>query len=191
MLLEGCGTSPVLMLGKRCSHTWRAANPGWPRDGSKPASSLEKQQAYSNERPEGVGEYMSKTLAQKVDWLFNTRRNAQGRQFTYGQVQRATGNRITASYVWKLRTGAMSNPGLSALEALASFFEVPLDYFAEGGEYLEPSLSVVKMPLEDKVAREDAIQLVKEGASKLPDDKLRAVIEVVEYLRAHEEAAKI
>jgi transcriptional regulator with XRE-family HTH domain len=85
----------------------------------------------------------------------------------------------------------MSNPGLSALEALASFFEVPLDYFAEGGEYLEPSLSVVKLPLEDKVAREDALQMVKEGASKLPDDKLRAVIEVVEYLRAHEEPAKI
>ena len=134
---------------------------------------------------------MSKTLAQKVDWLFTTRRNAQGRHFTYGQVQRATGNCITASYVWKLRTGAMSNPGLSALEALASFFEVPLDYFAEGGEYLEPSLSVVKLPLEDKVAREDALQMVKEGASKLPDDKLRAVIEVVEYLRAHEEPAKI
>ncbi len=138
-----------------------------------------------------MGEYMNKTLAQKVDWLFNTRRNAQGRQFTYGQVQRATGNRITASYVWKLRTGAMSNPGLSALEALASFFEVPLDYFADGGEYLEPSLSVVKLPLEDKVAREDALQMVKEGASKLPDDKLRAVIEVVEYLRAHEEPSKI
>jgi transcriptional regulator with XRE-family HTH domain len=134
---------------------------------------------------------MSKTLAQKVDWLFSSRRNAQGRQFTYGQVQRATGNRITASYVWKLRTGAMSNPGLSALEALASFFEVPLDYFAEGGEYLEPSLSMLKLPLDDSVTREDALELVKQSASKLPGDKLRAVVEVVEYLRAHDEPAKI
>jgi transcriptional regulator with XRE-family HTH domain len=134
---------------------------------------------------------MSKTLAQKVDWLFSSRRNAQGRQFTYGQVQRATGNRITASYVWKLRTGAMSNPGLSALEALASFFEVPLDYFAEGGEYLEPSLSMMKLPLDDSVTREDALELVKQSASKLPGDKLRAVVEVVEYLRAHDEPAKI
>lgn len=134
---------------------------------------------------------MSKTLAQKVDWLFSTRRNAQGRQFTYGQVQRATGNRITASYVWKLRTGAMSNPGLSALEALAGFFEVPLDYFAEGGEYLESGLSIMKSPSDETVGREDALQLVKENASKLPDDKLRAVVEVVEYLRTHEETAKI
>jgi transcriptional regulator with XRE-family HTH domain len=131
---------------------------------------------------------MSKTLAQKVDWLFDTKRTAQGRQFTYGQVQRATGNRITASYVWKLRTGAMSNPGLSALEALANFFQVPLDYFAEGGEYLENSLTVMKAPPDEKVAREDALQLVNEHASTLPDDKLRAVVEVVEYLRTHEEA---
>ncbi len=133
---------------------------------------------------------MSKTLAQKVDWLFSARRSVQGRQFTYGQVQRATGNRVTASYVWKLRTGAMSNPGLSVLEALASFFEVPLGYFAEGGEYLEASLGVEKLPPEDKVAREEALQLVEDGASKLPDDKLQAVIEVVEYMRAHEEAGR-
>jgi hypothetical protein len=85
----------------------------------------------------------------------------------------------------------MSNPGLSALEALASFFEVPLDYFAEGGEYLEPSLNVMKLPADDKVTREDALQLVKDSASKLPDDKLRAVVEVVEYFRTHEEPAKI
>ncbi|MDB5056821.1 MAG: transcriptional regulator [Chloroflexi bacterium] len=131
---------------------------------------------------------MSKTLAQKVDWLFDTRRTAQGRQFTYGQVQRATGNRITASYVWKLRTGAMSNPGLCALEALANFFQVPLDYFAEGGEYLESSLSVIKSPADEKVAREDALQLVNDHVSSLPDDKLRAVVEVVEYFRTHEAA---
>jgi transcriptional regulator with XRE-family HTH domain len=132
---------------------------------------------------------MSKTLAQKVDWLFNVRRSPQGRQYTYGQVQRATGNRITASYVWKLRTGAMSNPGLNALEALAGFFEVPLDYFAEGGEYLENGLALMKTPADDHAVREDVLQLVKDNASKLPDDKLRAVVEVVEYLRTHEASA--
>jgi transcriptional regulator with XRE-family HTH domain len=133
---------------------------------------------------------MSKTLAEKVDWLFDNRRSPQGRQFTYGQVQRATGNRITASYVWKLRTGAMSNPGLCALEALANFFEAPLDYFGEGGEYLENSLTMMKTAPDEKVGREDALQLVKDHASKLPDDKLRAVVEVVEYLTAKESASE-
>ena len=129
---------------------------------------------------------MSKTLAQKVDWLFSLRRTAQNRQYTYSQVQRATGNRITASYVWKLRTGTMSNPGLSALAALADFFEVPLDYFAEGGEYLEDSLLLTHTTPENRVARQDALQLVNEHAGSLSDEGLRAVMEVVEYLRAHE-----
>ena len=126
---------------------------------------------------------MSKSFAQKVEWLFEHRRTAQGRQYTYGQVQRATGNRITASYVWKLRTGAMSNPGLSALEALADCFEVPLSYFAEGGEYLEPSLALLKTMPDKTVLRDDALALITDGTSKLPDDKLRTVIDVVEYLQ--------
>lgn len=133
---------------------------------------------------------MSKSLAEKVDWLFSTHLTERGRQYTYGQVQRATGNRITASYVWKLRTGAMSNPGLSTLEALADFFEVPLSYFAEGGEYLESSLSVMKAPADEKVARAEALEFVKESTSKLPDDKLRSVIEIVEYLRLKEAATR-
>jgi transcriptional regulator with XRE-family HTH domain len=129
---------------------------------------------------------MSKTLAQKVDWLFDVRRTAQGRQYTYGQVQRATGNRITASYVWKLRTGAMSNPGLCALEALADFFQVPLDYFSQGGEYLEDSLRVAFALSDNRVARQDALQMVTEHVESLSDEGLRAVMEVVEYVRTHE-----
>lgn len=130
----------------------------------------------------------SKTLAQKVDWLFNLRRNEQGRPFTYGQVQRATGNRITASYVWKLRTGAMSNPGLSALEALTDFFQVPLDYFAEGGEYLEPGIHLTSA-LPEKTGREDALRLLSEHAGTLSDGGLRAVLEITEYLRTRERKA--
>src|SRR5579862_3474198 len=129
---------------------------------------------------------MNKTLAQKVDWLFEVRRHPQGRPFTYGQVQRATGNRITASYVWKLRTGAMSNPGLCALEALADFFQVPLDYFSQGGEYLEDSLRVAFALPEDRVARQDALQMVTEHVGGLSDEGLRTVMEVVEYVRAHD-----
>src|SRR5664279_4510907 len=101
---------------------------------------------------------MSKTLAQKVDWLFDHHRSEQGRQFTYGQVQRGTASHITASYVWKLRTGAMSNPGLSTLEALARFFGVPLSYFAEGGEYLEPSLGMMKLPADEALGRADTLE---------------------------------
>ena len=129
---------------------------------------------------------MNKSFAQKVDWLFEHRRTEEGRQYTYGQIQRATGDGITASYVWKLRTGAMSNPGLSTLAVLADFFEVPLSYFAEGGEYLEPSLDLLKSIPDKTLCRDDALALVTDGTSKLPDDKLRTMIYVVEYLQHHE-----
>ena len=131
---------------------------------------------------------MSKSLAEKVDWLFRTRLSARGRQYTYGQVQRATGNRVTASYVWRLRTGAMSNPGLSTLETLAGFFEVPLSYFAEGGEYLEPSLTITNTLPGEKAPRDKVLADLQMHASKLPDDKLYSVIGVVEYLRRQEDA---
>jgi len=127
-----------------------------------------------------------KTLAQKVDWLFDIRRGAQGRPYTYGQVQRATGNRITASYVWKLRTGAMSNPGLSALEALAGFFQAPLDYFASGGEYLEDSIKSAQALPEGATAREDALRWVNDKAKNLSDESLRSVMHLIEYRKAHE-----
>lgn len=129
---------------------------------------------------------MNKTLAQKVDWLFDLRRTAQGRQFTYGQVQRQSGNRITASYVWKLRTGAMSNPGLSALEALADFFQVPLDYFSEGGEYLEESVRLTAARPDDGASRQSAIQMLNKHAEDLSDQALQVVLGMAEYLRTHQ-----
>jgi len=127
---------------------------------------------------------MSKTLAQKLDWLFDKCRTEQGRQFTYGQVQRATQSRITASYVWKLRTGAISNPSLSALQVLGGFFAVPLQYFAEGGEYLEPTLSVLMASTEAAGSRDSMLRLIGEHAGGLPEPKLRAAAEVIASLQA-------
>ena len=115
---------------------------------------------------------MSKSLSEKVDWLFEHRLTGLGRQHTYGSVQRATSNRITASYVWKLRTGAMHNPGLHALETLADFFNVPLGYFANGGEYMEPSLTVTKKVSADKTDRDCTLELLEEKGSTLSHDNL-------------------
>jgi transcriptional regulator with XRE-family HTH domain len=126
---------------------------------------------------------IQKTLAQKVDWLFDLCRTPQGRHYTYGHVQRATNNRITASYVWKLRTGAMANPGLNALEALADFFDVPLCYFAEGGEYLEGSIRLAHGLPDGNLARQDALHRLAEHADDLSDSALGAMLAMMDYLR--------
>lgn len=128
-----------------------------------------------------------KTLAQKVDWLFTLCLDERDRQFTYGHVQRATNSRITASYVWKLRTGTMSNPGLCALQALADFFDVPLTYFAEGGEYLEKSIRVAHALHGDGRPRQEALRILSEHASTLSDRALAAVLEMTEYLHHFQE----
>jgi len=134
---------------------------------------------------------MSKTLAQKIDWLFKTHLDERGRQHTYGQVERLCGGRITASYVWKLRTGAMQNPGLGALETLANCYGVPLDYFAEGGEYLEPLLSAGQAPQATAEERAQvALRLVRD-AGHLPAKDLRAVVSLMAYLGASDEAAAL
>jgi len=128
-----------------------------------------------------------KNLAQKVDWLFTLCLNEQGRQFTYGHIQRATNSRITASYVWKLRTGTMSNPGLCALQALADFFAVPLCYFADGGEYLEQSIRVAHSLQGNGQARQEALRLLTEHANTLSDRALGAVLEMTEYFHHFQE----
>jgi len=49
-------------------------------------------------------------------------------------LQRATGDEISRSTVWKLRTGRQTNPTLRTLKTFATFFQVPIGYFGDGQE---------------------------------------------------------
>jgi transcriptional regulator with XRE-family HTH domain len=132
---------------------------------------------------------MSKTLADKIDRLFETHLDEHGRQFTYGGVERGSNRRITSSYVWKLRTGAMSNPGLAALEALSSFFGVPLDYFAQGGECLEPALCKDDSSPRSPGERAHDESTLSTGICSLSDQHLARLFGIVSYLGRHQDAA--
>jgi hypothetical protein len=83
----------------------------------------------------------------------------------------------------------MGNPGLSALEALADFFQVPLDYFSQGGEYLEDTIRLAHDRSHNGGGRQDALRKLASRAGTLSDDHLRAVVELAEYLGAHEQPA--
>jgi hypothetical protein len=119
------------------------------------------------------GHVESKTFAAKLDWLFDLRLDDNGRQRSFGNVARASGGRITASYVFKLRAGSMTNPGLQAVRVLAEIFSVPLDYFVDGGEYLEPMIEALGPTLN----RESALHVLGDALESLDDlDVLRALI---------------
>jgi transcriptional regulator with XRE-family HTH domain len=74
------------------------------------------------------------SLAEKVEWLIQNlwpadaeppRNNVE----TAAAIARATGEDISSTTVWKLRTGRQENPQLKTLTALATFFGVPIGYF--------------------------------------------------------------
>ncbi|WP_242901350.1 hypothetical protein [Actinomadura terrae] len=79
------------------------------------------------------------TLAEKVEWLIRNlwpadaappRNNVEAA----AAIARATGEDISSTTVWKLRTGRQENPQLKTLTALATFFGVPIGYFGFPGE---------------------------------------------------------
>ncbi|XRQ03866.1 helix-turn-helix domain-containing protein [Actinomadura welshii] len=74
------------------------------------------------------------SLAEKVEWLIRNlwpadagppRNNVE----TAAAIARATGEDISSTTVWKLRTGRQENPQLKTLTALATFFGVPIGFF--------------------------------------------------------------
>jgi transcriptional regulator with XRE-family HTH domain len=81
----------------------------------------------------------SASLADKVEWLIRTmwpdgvappRNNVE----TAAAITAATGEEISSTTVWKLRTGRQDNPQLRTLTALATFFGVPIGYFGFAAE---------------------------------------------------------
>lgn len=79
------------------------------------------------------------TLADKVEWLIRNlwpadahppRNNVE----TAAAIAGATGEDISSTTVWKLRTGRQENPQLKTLRALATFFGVPIGYFGRPSE---------------------------------------------------------
>jgi transcriptional regulator with XRE-family HTH domain len=76
------------------------------------------------------------TLGEKIEWLIRHRwpddapppaTNAD----VAAAVLAATGEELSSTGIWKLRTGRGDNPTLKTLTALASFFSVPIGYFGE------------------------------------------------------------
>jgi len=120
-------------------------------------------------------------VSEKIDYLFRTVRREDGREYTYDDVEKGTGGRVSRSYVWKLRHGRNRNPSLDVIECLANFFQVPPMYFF--GEGLESNLESQKAAdvaalLNDASARE-----VAEKARGLSPAALAIVSDLLNNLR--------
>lgn len=109
----------------------------------------------------------SASLAEKVEWLISNmwppdapppRNNVE----TAAAITAATGEDISSTTVWKLRTGRQDNPQLRTLTALATFFNVPLGYFGSAAETrpIEANLSfeALRRKLDDGTIRPEVLR---------------------------------
>ena len=124
----------------------------------------------------------TKTLAEKLDHLFRTVHPGDRGEYTYQEVANALqeqgGPTISATYVWQLRRGDRDNPTKRHLEALASFFGVPVSYFFDDtADRIEAELELLA------VLRDAGVRNIALRASELPPDSLESIRQIIEVMR--------
>jgi hypothetical protein len=83
---------------------------------------------------EGPDDVPGPTLGEKIEWLIRHRwPDGSVAPATNADVAlsitAATGEELSSTGIWKLRTGRGDNPTLKTLTALATFFSVPIGFF--------------------------------------------------------------
>ncbi|MGE7438184.1 MULTISPECIES: helix-turn-helix domain-containing protein [Kitasatospora] len=89
---------------------------------------------------------------------------------------------VSHVYLWQLRTGRRDNPTRRHLEALATFFGVPVAYFFDDStaDRVTTELALVRR------LRESGVQRVAMRVAGLSPQSLDQVLATVEQLRAQE-----
>ena len=98
--------------------------------------------AGENDAAGGAADHAGRTLAERIEWLVQNmwpadkplpRTNSE----IAVAITEATGEEISSTGFWKLRTGRGDNPTLKTLTSLAQFFKVPLGFFGDDPEEAE------------------------------------------------------
>ena len=124
----------------------------------------------------------ARTLAEKLNHLFATVHPGGRGEYTYREVAAALeapgGPKISATYLWQLRTGKRDNPTLQHLEALSRFFGVAPAYFFDDtiAERVDAQLRLLTSMRDARVHR---IALRADGLSPTGLDAITAMIEHV------------
>lgn len=80
---------------------------------------------------QAIGDLSS--IGQRFDWLLKHHMSPDGDEYTYPELiegLRLRGVEITGSGLSKIRSGDTKKPGWDVIDALASFFNVPLNFFS-------------------------------------------------------------
>jgi transcriptional regulator with XRE-family HTH domain len=140
-----------------------------------------------------MAEQGRRTLAQRLDHLFDTVRRADGQEYTNEHVANAVsakGVTISQSYIWQLRKQKKDNPTLKHLQALADFFGVPPAYFfddAVAGQ-IDAQIEALRAERENSGAPE--VRMMAMRAGELSPDRRRQVMELLDVVYKLEQAER-
>jgi transcriptional regulator with XRE-family HTH domain len=120
----------------------------------------------------------SRGVAGRLEHMFEVVRNPKtGEPFTNGGVARMRLGDLSGEDVERIRTGAISDPTVSQVAALASVFGVEPSYLLDRGEP-----SILDEELVQALRDEDVRDITRES-SRLPDGERRLVLGIVRQFR--------
>jgi len=119
-------------------------------------------------------------ISEKVDLLFKTFLKSDGTEYTYEEVAEGIEHVVSSVAIWKLRTGKTKNPSYRFLEALARFFDVPIDYFAESERPANEHVRELKLA---HVLEETGVAEIALRASDLEESAKRDILSMINYAR--------
>jgi transcriptional regulator with XRE-family HTH domain len=134
---------------------------------------------------DGLGEGLSirqaeesRGLSGRLEHVFEVVRNPKtGEPYTNGEVARMTLGDLSEEDVERIRTGAVSDPTVGQVSALAGVFGVSVSYLLDRGEpYLLDEELV-------QALRDEDVRNITRESSRLPDGERRLVLGIVRQVR--------
>jgi len=130
----------------------------------------------------GEMDHAGQTLAARIEWLIQHMwpKDAPPPKTNLdaaAAITAATGEELSSTGIWKLRTGRGANPTLRTLNSLALFFKVPIGYFGEEHELAEASsdeLAIMVLLREKGISGADLRSLVS-----LSSDSRELIVDII------------
>jgi transcriptional regulator with XRE-family HTH domain len=144
--------------------------------------SADDQPAPAGQPPAGAPQL--RTLADKVNWLIDRAHPAGRGPYSLVElcdlIERASGEKVSYTTIWKLRNGQAQNPQKRLIEALARTFGVPPafffdDYDPKAAGQLQEQVEMLALVRDSGIT---AVQL--RAIAALPDDARQAVVSLIE-----------
>lgn len=123
------------------------------------------------------------TLSDRLNRLFEIVHPADRGPFSNAEVasrlEEAGGATLSGTYIWQLRNGSRDNPTKRHLEALATFFGVPVSYFFDdsAAAQIDQELAAIRQ------MRDAGVEQVALRAVGLSGKSMEAVVAMIERVR--------